>query len=572
MLSESGDAAVLTWTEPDSRPPITGYIIDISESADGDSRTNDRTVGGAVTTWTHTGLGAGDVKHYRVRARSSAGLGEWTEWQSVGTGAGASGSLRAQANGPNEIVLTWNKPSSRDVEVSHYELQFSDLPAADGQWHLLATVYAGADGGLRYVDDSMYPASTRHYRVRAWTTDPNLPGGVWSNVASATTTEAGPTAPLNPSLEVVNENRIRLTWEAPASDNAVRYNIEHSTEGEVWTSERTGHTSTCTINGQTLFCYTDTGLHSGTEHWYRVAGVNRSGVAGEWSAPVWATTEGEPTETPGEPQNLRVTGVNGRQVSLAWDPPLDDGGSRVTGYEYRVRGPCANDRNESCEVIKPTRTGGTSRTVTMPNVRGYYEFEVRALNVAGGGWWTATVAAYVDPQRTWRVTLSPSSLTVKEGGEATYRVRLSSDPGRPVMLALWWYGDRDIGNTLQMQQFKWLLPSNWQDPDGIVDPEWSYAWNAGVPVTVTADEDDDSENGTTEIHNTIYYVPCGDLGASAPAAAWTTRMTGASPQSSRRPSATTTSGAASRQQGLMHAGVRLRLDARVCRDRPCRAT
>ena len=174
VLSESGNAAVLTWTAPASRPPITGYVIDISESPDGDSRTNDRTVGGSVTTWTHTGLGAGDVKYYRVKARNSAGEGEWTAWQSVGTGAGAPGSLRARANGPNEIVLTWSKPSSRDVEVSHYELEYSDFSATDGYyWVRLATVFA--EDGLRFVDDGVPPGTTRYYRVRAWTMDAELP-------------------------------------------------------------------------------------------------------------------------------------------------------------------------------------------------------------------------------------------------------------------------------------------------------------------------------------------------------------------------------------------------------------
>lgn len=40
----------------------------------------------------------------------------------------------------------------------------------------------------------------------------------------------------------------------------------------------------------------------------------------------------------------------------------------------------------------------------------------------------------------------PSRLAVDEGGQATYRVRLTSDPGQPVMVALWWEGDTDLGN------------------------------------------------------------------------------------------------------------------------------
>ena len=505
-LSEGGNAAVLTWTEPASPSPITGYVIDIADTSDGDGRTNDRSVGGGVTTWTHTGLSGGDVKFYRVQARNRDGVGRWTEWQSVGSGPGAPGSLRARANGPHEIVLTWSDASSRDVAIFQYEIEYSDTSASEGYVWLALT----AVEGLRHVDQSLTPGETRYYRVRATTLDTQFGNGAWSNVASATTSEAGPAPPSSVAAEADGENRIRVTWDA--SEDTSSYNIEHSTDGATWEQERTRHTGTCSVNGQTVPCYTDGGLLSGTEHWYRVAGVNRSGVAGQWSGPVFAITDGDPTEPPGEPQNLRITSASGRQVSLAWDAPLDDGGSRVTGYEYMAESACVHDPSYICQVIKPTRTGGTSVTVTVPDVRGQYEFSVRALSAAGAGWWTQPVRQYVNPQRTWRVTLSPSSLTVDEGGEATYRVRLTSDPGQPVMLALHWEGDPDLGNTLSYQQFKWLLPSNYENPDIYLDPEWTAAWNAGVTITVTADEDADSDNGTAEIHNTVYYVPCAELG------------------------------------------------------------
>ena len=67
-LSDGGNGAVLSWTVPASPTPVTGYVIDISDSAEGDNRTNDATVGANVTTWTHTGLSGGDVKFYRVQA------------------------------------------------------------------------------------------------------------------------------------------------------------------------------------------------------------------------------------------------------------------------------------------------------------------------------------------------------------------------------------------------------------------------------------------------------------------------------------------------------------------------
>ena len=516
-LSESGNAAVLSWTEPASPSPITGYVIDISDSADGDSRTNDATVGDNVTTWTHTGLSPGDVKFYRVQARNRDGVGAWTEWQSVGAGPGRPGNLRAQPNGSSETVLTWNEASSRDVPIYEYELEYSDTSASDGyEWNFLQTVLPHE--GLRYVDDTVVPGTTRHYRVRAWTVGHQSAAGAWSNVASATTPAAGPSPPLNvfADYEIGNtENGILLTWEAPASGDASYYRIEHSTDGgATWELESARHTGTCDVGGTTKFCYTDRGLFSGTEHWYRVAGVNISNVAGEWAMSNSHITQGQPTEPPDEPQNLRVTSVSGRQVSLAWEPPMDTGGSPVTGYEYQAQTACAHDPTEICQVLNPTRTSGTTATVTVPNVKGYYEFSVRALNAAGAGWWTQSVSQYIDPQRNWRVTVSPSSLTVPEGDEKTYRVTLTSDPRQPVMLLLWWDGDPDLGNTLSYQQFKWLLPSNYanQNPDIYLDPEWSGAWNVGVTITVTADEDTDSENGTAWIDNTVYYVPCADLG------------------------------------------------------------
>ena len=523
VLAENGNGAVLSWTAPASPTPITGYVIDISDSTEGDSRTNDATVAANVTTWTHTGLSGGDVKFYRVQARNRDGVGPWTEWQSVSTGPGAPGSLRARANGPSEIVLTWNEALSRDVTIYEYELEYSDTSASEGyEWTFLQTVLH--DEGLRYVDNTVSHGTTRYYRVRGRTLQGNV-GGAWSNVASATTSEAGPAPPKVRTPVPDGENRIQLRWEA--APDAVRYNIEHSTDrGTTWETERTGHTSTCKVGTETLFCYTDSGLLSGTDHWYRVAGVSRSGAAGEWSdPPVTAKTDGDPTEAPGEPQNLRITGVSGRQVTLAWDAPEDDGGTRVTGYEYKVEGPCVHAPEEICQVVKPTRVSGTTRTVTVPNFRGRYEFYVRALNAVGAGWWSQPVGQYINPQRNWRVTLSPSRLTVAEGGEATYRVKLTSDPGQPVWVALDWSGDESLGEghpdrgipSLSEQQFKWLLPSNYasRNPDIYLDPEYTAPWNTGVTITVTAREDGDSENGTAEIRHDVFYIPCAELGNPA---------------------------------------------------------
>ena len=336
-LSDGGNAAVLTWTEPASPSPITGYVIDISDTADGDSRTNDRTVGGGVTTWTHTGLSGGDVKFYRVQARNRDGVGAWTDWQSVGSGPGAPGSLRARANGPHEIVLTWSDASSRDVAIFQYEIEYSDTPASEGYVWLALT----AVEGLRHVDESLTPGDTRYYRIRATTLDTQFGNGAWSNVASATTSEAGPAPPAGVSAEADGENRIRVTWDCGRGHGLLQHRALHG-RGDLGDGAQPPHRHVQRKRPDGALLHRQRAA-LGTEHWYRVAGVSRSGVAGQWSGPVFAITDGDPTEAPGEPQNLRITGVSGRQVSLAWDAPLDDGGSRVTGYEYMAESACVHD-------------------------------------------------------------------------------------------------------------------------------------------------------------------------------------------------------------------------------------
>ncbi len=108
-----------------------------------------------------------------------------------------------------------------------------------------------------------------------------------------------------------------------------------------------------------------------------------------------------------------------------------------------------------------------------------------------------------------------TGVTVREGGEATYRVKLSTSPTMPLFVTLHWdgTGDENLGGGLAVQQFKILLPSGY-DTAGL--PEWcsgirldwneAYAWNAGAEITVVAAEDDDSDHETLTILHSIYTL------------------------------------------------------------------
>ncbi len=395
-------------------------------------------------------------------------------------------------------LLRWD-PVERvnGFDVTHYQVERNGVMLAEAVGGI---IYADLQGGT--VNQS--------YRVRA-VNELGVPGP-WS-------LPAGASGPLEQPEELgaptgltatpgVGVGRIDLSWFAPSEDTGLRYRVEHATDGAgPWRT---------LVSSQSGTTYSHDGLLSGTTHYYRVAALKGSLIS-PW-AYVQATTEGPQTYAPGWPMNLRFTSVERTAVTLAWDPPWGDGGSPVTGYEYRVYGPCGDGSGAVCDIVAPTLVRGTSVRITGLNREGTYEFSVRALNAVGAGDWSQSITKEVGPETAGggRVILSPSRLTVTEGGEATYRVKLSTNPAMPLLVVLHWYGDGDenLGGELPFQQFKILLPAGY-DTSGL--PEWcggvrldwneAYAWNTGVPITVVAAEDDDTENETLTILHDIVTVP-----------------------------------------------------------------
>ena len=489
----------LTWTMPAGNAvPVLSW--ELQYSPDGNSWNHLATVqAGDGMAYTDRGLSPGAFRHYRVRASTALGHGPWSEAATATTAAGVPGNFRAQANGPNEIVLSWNKPSG-DAEIWEYQIERK----TEGlDWTRLAVVYPGQ--GTSYADSGLSAGGTWSYRVRAISiADGNLLEGDWSAEASATTDAGGPAnAPTGLTATANGENRIELSWTAPAAGGGTvtGYRVEHSTDGMTWK---------LVASLGNVTSYSHTGLMSGTTHHYRVAAVSGS-KAGPFSATESATTAGSPTTVPGMPTGLRVTGVDRDRVSIAWNPPEDDGGTRVTGYEYQYVGPCAANPADLC-FSGLRSAGGTSASVSGL-IAGEYTFEVRAVNAVGAGEWSDTVWATVVPESRGRVIVTPDSLTLTEGGSASYRVKLSHEPTQPIQLGLFWEDPgEDLSLALAGYQGMLLLPSNYAPPEGALWDGWAYRWNVGIPITVEAVEDNDREDGTAIIHHDVWTAPADLLG------------------------------------------------------------
>ena len=101
--------------------------------------------------------------------------------------------------------------------------------------------------------------------------------------------------------------------------------------------------------------------------------------------------------TPSAPQNLEAE-AGDTWVKITWDPPADDGGSALTGYQFR------GGLVTSWLPAPPTETGPATFSSLTNGTE--YTFEVRAVNANGEGAVASVKAtprgAPSGPRRTWR--------------------------------------------------------------------------------------------------------------------------------------------------------------------------
>ena len=491
--SDGENAINLSWDPPadDGGADITGYELHVSINS-GVNYSRLTSLSATARSYVHRGLKPGDERYYQLRARNRADWGEFSGSASAVTltGVPTAPGLTARANGSTEIRLTWTDPDDRGSDITNYDLQQSD----DGEdWHSLGGVIPADD--LEYLHSGLSGGTRKYYRIRAVNGNGE---GQWSATRNARTDAGGPDAPVL-SLSVASDNQIDLTWTVPA-DNGSRirgYWVERSVDGSApWERLRSSGTSTT---------YSDDSLYRGMTRYYRVAATNSAG-AGAYSNVASATTTGDPATAPSAPTFCRLSDVNRNQVSLAWDPPADDGGAPVSGYEYRVTYPGVDGSTQRVEGT----TSSTSARISGLTSDGSYLFRVRAVNPVGKGEWSSDILATLWPSLSGSVRVSPTTITVDEGDTVSYTIRLGTAPPHPVEVLIstqGFEGAADIEDAASAYSGRVLIPSGWTHPG---DEDWSgftHNWSRGVPVTFTAPEDSDNADDVTVIDHYVIAVP-----------------------------------------------------------------
>uniref|UniRef100_A0A674MUH2 Titin n=1 Tax=Takifugu rubripes TaxID=31033 RepID=A0A674MUH2_TAKRU len=177
-----------------------------------------------------------------------------------------------------------------------------------------------------------------------------------------------PGAPANLTVKDIKRESVTLTWEPPLIDGGARiknYLVEKR--------ESTRKVYSNVDNKCTKTSYRITGLNEGTLYYFRVLAENEFGV-GEAAETEDSVKTSEPPLPVGK---VTLTNVTKTTVSLSWEKPDYDGGSRIIGYYIEMQ-PAGSE-----EWTVATTTKTCEGTITGLSAGREYMFRVSAFNEKG---------------------------------------------------------------------------------------------------------------------------------------------------------------------------------------------
>ena len=378
----------VSWTAPSGG--ASSYDVERAPSASGPWTA----ISTGVTTLTtaDSGLLAGTLYWYQVRAQSSAGTGAYSAAAQVITQPGAPGAPTFTNLGATSVTVSW-MPVAGAVSYK-IERAPDDGSNAPGTWQQLA---AGITTTSH--DSTGLGANVKYwYRVRAT----NASGdGAYSAESSVTTL---PGAPGTPTFSGATTTSLTVSWTAPAG-GATSYELERAPSATGTFARVATPTSATAI---------DAGLTVGTTYWYRVRAVSSAGPSG------YSAVASRPT-LPDVPGAITFSNIVATSLRVTW-------GAAVGATSYKIERAPDNGSNApgTWQQLASGVTGTTyDSTGLSANVK--YWYRVRATNVSGDGAYTAPASATTLPNPPGAPTFSsitPSSLTVSwtapTGGASSY--------------------------------------------------------------------------------------------------------------------------------------------------------
>ena len=464
VSSYGATGARVEWTKPAGN--IDGYQVQMS--ADGVSwrlLPGASNLSGQRTGLYDQGLGYGENRHYRIRARSGDIWSDWSKSAYRSTRTYNPPALSVEALSTTSLRISWEAYGVHD-QATGWELQVASdqavlvgagTPVPDETlWQPLKNDLA-ADART-YTHSGLTAGDTRFYRIRPLTQDGS--GEWYDTVQGATFQSSTPSAP-GLTTRADGALQIILTWTKPSGRgfDITGYDLEISEDGRDWIPLGPAWADSTTL---------DVGVPApGTTRFFRIRANNTQGL-GRWSGAVRGISArggvDAPTGLAAEAQYDEQTGAI--SVKLTWETPWqEDGADSITGYQVqRTDGDATDAWRGLVNVGKSILEFEDTRV----EPGGFYQYRVAARDRGGPGPWSG--ATHVEtkalPPDAPRLTARAMCRRAGEASELPCISAPINDPGRPqVWIELSWTEPDDNGAEI----VDYLLE---RSPNG--RDEWEY--------------------------------------------------------------------------------------------------
>lgn|GEM_PF-6857725 len=407
-VSGGNQLATINFTSPSDNggANITNYEVSTDDGASWAATFPARTTSPLIV----RGLRNGDTYALKIRAVNLVGAGVASNAVSVAPRTTPSApTISSVTSSSIQTMVYFSSPvTDGGVDISNYEY------AVDGEaWVACDPNQTGSPLTI----SGLIGGQTYSIQLRAV-------NSVGSGTPSKAVKVMPPTTATAPAITAIigGDQQATINYVAPASNGgAVIENYEYSLDGgSTWRNAAPAQiTSPLVISG----------LSNGTTYSVRLRAVNAVG-SGLASNTVLLT----PMTIPSAPLISGITNGN-RQATVSFGIPTNDGGSRVTNYQY------STDGGSTWNTPTPARTVSPIVITGLSNGQNY-SIKLRAVNSAGQGAASAPMSVMpgllpqapieVIAEKATPTSLSLAWATPDDGGLPItgYKVRVSKDGGK----------------------------------------------------------------------------------------------------------------------------------------------
>uniref|UniRef100_A0A8C4UFN7 Titin n=1 Tax=Falco tinnunculus TaxID=100819 RepID=A0A8C4UFN7_FALTI len=365
VLDSSKSSITIAWNKPiyDGGSEITGYMVEIALPEEDEWKIVTPPAGLKATSFTITDLKENQEYKIRIYAMNSEGLGE---------PALVPGTPKAEERMlPPEIELDAELRKVVTIRACCTLRLFVPIkgrPAPEVKWtreHGESLDRASIESTSSYtllIVENVNRFDSGKYIL----TIENSSGSksAFVNVRVLDT----PGAPQDLKIKEVTKSSVTLTWEPPLIDGGSKiknYIVEkrESTRKAYSTVNANCHKTSWKVDS----------LQEGCNYYFRVLAENEYGIG----LPVETSESVKVSERPLPPGKITLLDVTRNSVSLSWEKPEHDGGSRILGYivEMQSKG---SEKWSTCATVKVTEA-----TITGLIQGEEYTFRVSAQNEKG---------------------------------------------------------------------------------------------------------------------------------------------------------------------------------------------